>query len=266
MAYSPELEARNLATSVNETLSEKIPPHKRTSVIRLEVENQLGRDVIYDSVTGLRIEQIFRTDMIGHRQESLTNLDMLHDLNRKPLGTVAIWLSPPRPEDSLPLGKILVATKLEYNKYQQIVEYDVTGQFFSRKEFADFAFILRNYYKNGYFSISPEKHPWETLQQIIKMDEAWGKMQDGTAEKEFHLLVDQMKLMIQHSKPENLHMMVNLRTGAQVDLACPTGTMFKEVSLGGNQVEHCGNCGLDIHKKIPAGWQCPRCREIYQGC
>lgn len=263
-------EALNIASAINETLPNDVGPDGRTSVIRLDVENRLrAQGQIRDSITGLPIESIFRTENLNHRDESLTNLKMLYDLNANPAGTVALWLSPPRPESGLPLGKILVATKHESDRRRQIIEYDVTGQEFSRKQFSEFNLLLAEFFKNGYFMIPHDQDPWTLLRLAIPMDKAWEQMLNGEAEEKFLTLVEEMRSLVREKQGPELVNAVFLKTRADITLACPiieTSYTKREISANGNFVEHCGKCGISIHKYIASGYICSGCGGEYKGC
>ncbi|MCL4397870.1 hypothetical protein M1403_02455 [Patescibacteria group bacterium] len=237
------LEAVNAVSAKNELL-----PGLNTSVIRLNLTN-LG---IVDPLSGKRIEQTFAAHNHREERETQVNLAMLNEL-QKNSGT-GVWLSPP--DSFYNRGKILVAIR----EGNQIVEYDITGQTFSGRDFASFITSLAGFSREGYYFLPDPK----ILEEVIPMSVIWESIRNDQAEIKFNQEVEE----IQHQNDPKAYFLK--KEGVDIDKACPKAVEVTQKRIGPDgkiQVfaRACGICGKEINDWITKGYRCKHCGEIYLG-
>lgn len=259
--------AVNLLTAAYET--GRGPADERISVIPLDFSDGSFRD----SLTGQRVEDVFSPN----DPVSEVNLRMLYHLKTLSDEAIGVWLSGQNWENPK-TGKVLVATK---PRPGVVVEYDITGDWFSAEQFRDFSLLLSEYDRGGYYLIG--ESAWSVLPQVIPMPEVWKKILDGQAKVKFNQDVDRLLPVIQQNQGEKLFDSVDLLMGSNVRIACTTPSKGAETFLvrvritpQGEElhyVKNCGKCGCPIENWIPKDYQCTHrmmngeiCNGIYKGC
>lgn len=241
------LEAVNAVTARNELLSGINP-----STVRLKFTDA----GIIDPLSGKKLEECFDFADPIQKRISEINMKMMKELERR--SGVGIWLNPGRE------NKILIAT---VNKGDPIL-YDVTGRAFSATEFASFMTSLSPYAHDGHFFLEDDT-AWGILESIIPMPLAWQAIRNDQAEMKFNADVEEVM------QRKNKRRFYQEKHGVDIALACGgTVATLKLVSPNGEiteagklyYVKNCGQCGVVIEKQIPAGYCCPNCGGIFEGC
>ncbi len=241
------LEAINAVTAANELRYDH-----PTSVIRLAVTNHGLTDF-----TGRKVEESFVFSNPHEARISQINLAMLKEVEKK--DGVGLWLSPPDKINQT--GKILLAVR----SGREIVEYDTTGVTFSGTDFAGFMTSLSAFCHDGYYFL-PDM---DIIESIIPMPLVWQGIKNDQAEMKFNEEVEEA--MQQNDKRQ----FYRGKFGVDIALACGgTVATLKLVSPNGEvrvadklyYVKNCGQCGVTIEKQISAGYCCPNCGGVYEGC
>lgn len=250
----------NLLTAVNAvTARNELAPGVNTSVIRLGI-TEFG---IVDQIIHRSIQSSFMFSTPEQAKVSEVNLRMLDEV--KDNNGVGLWLSPPwlsppwlsPPDRSNKTGKILVAVR----QGREIVEYDTTGLTFSGKDFAGFMTSLSKYSRKGYYFL--DEMPWEILETIIPMPEAWAGIRSDQAEIKFN---NDVQEILGQKDPRKFYLQ---RDGVDINLACQIGLSVKQVTMEGTVtklIKNCGKCKMQLNMYMKKGDHCPYCRGEYLGC
>lgn len=151
--------------------------------------------------------------------------------------------------------------------------------------------------------IPPDGEPWGFLRKIIPMDNVWDSIESGQAHQVKQKALKDAQEVAHKTRPllfnaqterEYIHAgayaerLMQARGWKMISGACgslngdlmnnegmfihshfqlnPTGEIVGAKTEIGKFVRRCGKCGKEINKVIKAGYRCPCCGGIYEGC
>lgn len=224
-AFTHDLATLSLEAAAAQAPAQRITPFTLEQTPQGKVINRpLGsRDV----------REYFSQDSDLDRKETRAGLAFRDALLTEPVGTLAIWISPPGGPLDYKEGRVVVGVS-KFRDNMKILEAYGFPIFFNRDdclliawrlaEFSQYEYALANVEtlrENVLIITNPGANPWNLLRDIIPAEEIWASIESGKAQREMEKVLSEAQKATQQVLAQILTARSHLdliRVGAQVEM------------------------------------------------